>query len=156
MQINLKLRSVTAYCSPCKAILADNEDLTIKILDRGQLTQRVVLLCNGTAYAADENKTVTLPRSALTNINVLELTEREADTDKVLKRFTVENLYVLSCDKEYAGNRLLVEREFYRQTFAALLDQVHGLTARQEELERKVADLENGKFTMLKFGGNKQ
>lgn len=155
MQINLKLRAVTAYCSPCKAILADNEDITINIMDRGQLQQRVVLLCNGKTYVA-ENKTVTIPRAALTNVNVLELTERDAETDKILRRFAVENLYVMPCSAGNDGNRLLAEREFYKQTFAALLSQVNDLTARQEQLETKVAELENGKFTMLKFGGNKQ
>lgn len=156
MLINLKLRSVTAYCSPNKVIIADNEDVTIKILDKGQLKQRVVLLCNGKSYVANEVKEVVIPRSELEDINVLELTERENGTDKVLKRFSVENLYVLPCGKEYYGNRLLVEREFYKQTFTALLQQVKAMSERQAVLEKKVADLENGKFTMLKFGGNKQ
>lgn len=156
MKINLKLRAVTAYCSPNKAILADNEDLTIKILDKGQLTQRVVLLCNGKSFVANGNKEVVVPRSEICNINILELTEREADTDKVLKRFAVENLYVMSCAKEYEGNRMLIEREFYQQTLTTLLEQVNELSERQTILEKKVADLENGKFTMLKFGGNEQ
>lgn len=156
MQINLKLRAVTAYCSPTKAILADNEDLTIKIVDKGQLKQRVVLLCNGKSFVADGNKEIVIPRAELGDINVFELTERETETDKVLKRFTVENLYVLPCDKEYAGSRLLVEREFYQQTFKALLEQVDELSKQQVMLKKKVAELENGKFTMLKFGGNKQ
>lgn len=156
MQINLKLRSVTAYCSPSKAILADNEDLIIKIIDKGQLRQRVVLLCNGKSYVADKNKTVTVPRSELGNVNVLELTEREEETDKILKRFVAESLYILPCAKEYEGNRLLAEREFYQQTFTELLSEVKGLRERQSTLEQKVAELENGKFTMLKFGGNQQ
>lgn len=155
MQINLKLRSVTAYCSPSKALLADNEDLTIKILDKGQLQQRVVLLCNGKSYVADK-KAVVIPRSELRNINVLELTERDAETDKVLKRFTVENLYVIPCNKDYEGNRLLAEREFYQETFAEMQKQLETLTVGYEQLKSKVADLENGKFTMLKFGGSKQ
>lgn len=155
MQINLKLRAVTAYCSPSKATLADNEDITIKILDKGQLQQRVVLLCNGKSYVAD-NRSVVIPRSELRGINVLELTERDAETDKVLKRFTVENLYVIPCSKEYEGNRLVAEREFYQQTFAELLTEVKTLSARQAVLEEKVAELENGKFTMLKFGGKQQ
>lgn len=156
MKINLKLRAVTAYCSPNKAIISDNEDLTIKILDKGQLTQRVVLLCNGKSFVANDNKELVILRSELCNINIMELTEREADTDKVLKRFAVENLYVIPCAKEYEGNRLLVEREFYQQTLTALLEQVNELSERQAILEKKVADLENGKFTMLKFGGSKQ
>lgn len=154
MRINLKLRAVTAYCSPCKAILADNEDLTINILDKGQLKQRVVLLCNGKTYVADKHKEIIVPRSELVNVNVLELTERNEETDKIIKRYVVENLYVLPCAKGNDGNRLLAEREFYQQTFAELLTQVNSLTARQAELENRVAELENGKFTMLKFGGN--
>ncbi len=155
MQINLKLRAVTAYCSPCKAILADNEDITINVLDRGQLKERVVLLCNGKTYVADENKTITLPRGELSGVNVLELTEREADTDKVLKRFVVENLYVIPRAGDN-GNRLLAERKFYEETFETLLNQVNTLSARQAELEKRQADLENGKYTMFKFRGKEQ
>ena len=156
MQINLKLRAVTAYCSPSKAILADNEDVTITIIDRGQLKQRVVLLCNGKTYVADGFKTIVLPRSELCNVNALELTEREAETDKILKRFIVENLYIIPCAAGDNGSRLLAERKFYQETFATLLEQVNELKAKQMHLEEKVAELENGKFTMLKFGGNKQ
>lgn len=156
MQINLKLRAVTAYCSPSKAILADNEDITIKIIDKGQLKQRVVLLCNGKTYVADSTKTIVLPRHELGTVNVLELTERDKDTDKVLKRIAAENLYILPCAAGDAGNRLLAEREFYQETFTTLLAQINELRDRQACLEAKVADLENGKFTMLKFGGNKQ
>lgn len=154
MKIDLKLRALTAYCSPSKAILADNEEITITILDRGQLKNRVVLLCNGKSYVAD-GKTVAIPRSELTAINVLELTERD-EADKVLKRFAVENLYVLPCGAEYEGNRLLAEREFYKNVFTPLLSQVAKLTDRQAELEKRVADLENGKFTMFKFGGEQK
>lgn len=156
MQINLKLRAVTAYCSPSKAILADNEDITIKVLDRGQLKERVVLLCNGKTYVADENKIITLPRKELGGVNVLELTEREADTDKVIKRFVAENLYVMPSAVGDNGNRLLAERKFYEETFAALLNQVNALSARQAYLEKRQADLENGKYTMFKFGGMEQ
>lgn len=155
MRINLKLRAVTAYCSPCKAVLADNEDLVISVLDKGQLKQRVVLLCNGKTYVADKHKQISIPRTELSNVNVLELTERNEETDKILKRFAVENVYVLPCVKDGDGSRLLAEREFYQQTFSALLTQVNELTERQTKLEKKVAELENGKFTMLKFGGNK-
>lgn len=155
MRINLKLRAVTAYCSPSKAVLADNEDLIISVLDKGQLKQRVVLLCNGKTYAADKHKQISIPRAELENVNVLELTERSEETDKILKRFAVENVYVLPCVKGSDGSRLLAEREFYQQTFSALLTQVNELTERQTKLEKKVAELENGKFTMLKFGGNK-
>lgn len=156
MQINLKLRAVTAYCSPCKAILADNEDITINVLDRGQLKERVVLLCNGKTYVADENKIITLPRGELGGVNVLELTEREADTDKVIKRFVVENLYVIPRAAGDNGSRLLAERKFYEETFAELLNQVNALSTRQAELEKRQADLENGKYTMFKFRGKEQ
>lgn len=153
MKINLKLRAVSAYFSPDKVILADNEDLEIRLLDRGQLAQRVVLLCNGKTYVAVD-KTVTIPRDELQNINTFELTERDAETDKITRRITVENLYVMPCSTGESGNRLLAEREFYQKTFAELLAQVIDLSERQSELEKKVAELENGKFTMLKFGGN--
>ena len=156
MQIYLKLRAVTAYCSPSKAILADNEDIIINVLDRGRLKQRAVLLCNGKTYVADENKIITLPRSELGNVNALELTEREADTDKVLKRFVMENLYVMPRTAGDNGKRLLAERKFYEETFAALLNQVNALSARQAVLEKRQADLENGKYTMFKFGGTEQ
>lgn len=153
MRINLKLRAVSAYFSPAKITLADNEDLEIKLLDKGQLRQRVVLLCNGTSYVGTD-KMFTIPRGELSNVNTLELTEREEETDKILKRITVENLYVMPCAIGGAENRLLAEREFYQQTFKELLAQISTLLDRQHKLENKVAELENGKFTMLKFGGN--
>lgn len=150
MRINLKLRAVTGYCSPGKAILADNEDLQIKILDKGQLQKRVVLLFNGKTYAADSNKEVTVPRVELQAVNVLQLSERD-DEDRVLNSFVVENLYVIPRAKDCS--RLIAEREFYQTTFAELLGKVCVLEKSLEDANKRLADLENGKFTMLKFGG---
>lgn len=155
MEIKLKLRAVTAYFSPAKVILADNEDVTIKILDKGQLGQRVVLCCNGKTYVAT-GKSVVIPRADLGEVNTMELTERDVDTDKVITRIGVENLYVLPCAAGDEGNRLVAEREFYKHMFVKLLEQVDEQGKRQKKLEKRVADLENGKFTMLKFGGDKQ
>ncbi len=156
MKINLELRELTAYCLPCKVVLADNENVEVHILDKGQLRNRVVLSCNGKTFLANEDKTVWLPREDLKSINVLELTERSASTDVVLRRFTVENLYVMPCSDGSSNSTLLSERKFYQETFQELLQQVNLLGERQVDLEKRVADLENGKFTMLKFGGEEK
>lgn len=150
MKINLKLRALTAYFSPCKVALADNEDVTIEISDKGQLTERVVLLCNGKTYLC-ENKTVTLPRADLQNINVFELQEREHGKDEVLRRVTVENLYVMPCSNDYEQNRLVAERTFYADVFTNLLDTVRKLQRDKEETDKKLDELINGKFTVVKF-----
>ena len=156
MQIKLKLRTLSAYFSPNKVLLADNEDLKIELMDKGQLTQKVVLFCNGKTYVADSDKTFTLPRNELGNANFFELSERKADTDEVINRFVVENLYVVPCAVGDAGNRLIAERTFYQETMEELLEQVKLQSEQLAKLEKRCADLENGKFTMLKFGGNKQ
>lgn len=150
MKAILKLRAVSAYFSPNKVIVADDENLEIEILDKGQLGQRVVLLCNGKTYLADKKK-ISVPRSELQNVNVFELTERD-EADNILRKVTVENLYVLPC-KSGDGERLVAERKFYEETFTALLRETRELKSKQHELEKRVAELENGKFTMLKFGG---
>lgn len=150
MKIKLKLRALTAYFSPNKVILADNEDLEIDILDKGQLSHRVVLLCNGKTYLAD-GKTVVIPRSELKAVNVLELSERD-EADRVLRVVQAENLYVLPCGKD--TSRLVAEREFYSKVLSELLREVFALKERTAAYEKRLAELENGKFTMLKFGGN--
>ncbi len=155
MKINLKLRSLTAYCSPCKIILADNEEAEINIIDRGQLKGKAVLLFNGKSYIADKEKIVTIPRKEIQSVNVLELTEQD-ETGKVTRRFVTDNLYAMEYWTEYGGNRLLTERAFYQKTLAELLKEVQALADKQTKLEKRQADLENGKYTMFKFGGTEQ
>ena len=154
MTIKLKMRYISAYFSPNKVILADNEDLTIEILNKGRFSQRTVLLCNGKTYLC-ENKSVTIPRGDLGDINVFELQEREHGTDRILARVTVENLLVIPCQAEYAGNRLLTERAFYQHVVTNLLEHAKQLEEKQQVLEKKIETLEKGKYTILKFGGNK-
>ncbi len=153
MNINLKVRYLSAYFSPCKLILADNEDITITMLDKGRFAGRVVLLCNGKAYVCT-NKTVTISRCELANVNVFELQERDDATDKILQVVTVENLLVVPCEKEYQDNRLLTERTFYAEVITELLHRVTALQDQLKETQKRVLDLENGKYTLLKFGGN--
>lgn len=154
MKTKLKLRYLSAYFSPNKIVLADNEDLTIEILDKGRFSQRTVLLLNGKTYLC-ENKAVTIPRADLGNINVFELQEREHSTDRVLERVTVENLLAIPCQAEYENNRLITERAFYAQVVDELLEDVKRLHERLDRVDTQVGALENGKFTILKFGGNK-
>lgn len=153
MRINLKLRAVTGYCSPSKAVIADNEDLVIHVQDKGQLQNRVVLLCNGKSYVADKNKDITIPRAELQAINVLELSERNEE-DKMRRTFAVENLFAIECKKEYGESRLLAERAFYREVLTTLLNRTEKTEKALEDANKRLAALENGKFTMFKFGGN--
>lgn len=155
MTIKLKLRYLSAFFSPNKIILADNEDITIQIVDKGRFSQRTVLLCNGKAYLC-EKKAVTIPRGELGDINVFELQEREHGTDRVLERVAVENLLVIPCQTEYEGNRLVTERAFYAQVITELLKEVKRLVEHQNTLDKRIEELENGKFTILKFGGNEK
>lgn len=151
MEIKLKLREVTAYCSPCKATLADDEDLSIKVMDRGQLSKKVVLCFNGKTYLA-KDKTISIPRTAIGAVNVLELTERD-DSDNILRCFKTENLYVVA--HSASENRLWAERQFYQEYLQKIYTQTKLLSDKVSTLEKRIADLENGKFTMLKFGGEK-
>lgn len=156
MTTKLKLREVSAYFSPGKVVLCDNEDLTVELLDRGKIRNKAVLLVNGAAFVFTEKK-LTIPRDSLTDVTVCELQER-SEEGQVLKRFAVENLYRLPCVKGYENNRLVTEREFYRAAIKAFTDEITALKLRVAELEQKcgltdekVGSLEKGKFTILKF-----
>lgn len=154
MKIKLKLRAVSAYFSPNKLILADNEDLEIKIQDKGLFKEKTVLSFNGKTFFAQEG-IVTISRKDLCDVNVFELTERD-ENDLIKKKVSVENLYVLPCKNDEECGRLIAEREFYQKTLTDLLCKVERLTEINAQQEKRLAALENGKFTMLKFGGKEK
>ena len=151
MKINLKLRSVSAYFSPQKITLADNEELTIHLVDRGRLTARAVLTVNGKTYLVDAaTKTAVVPRAELHAVNTVELTDR-SEADEITQRYNVENLYVLRANAD-DGGRLLAERRFYAETFAALYAETKRQAETIAELSDRIAALEQGKYTILKWG----
>lgn len=156
MKTKLKLREVSAYFSPCKVVIYDNEDLEVELVDRGRIKNKAVLTVNGAAFVF-EDKRLTVPRGVLADVNVCELHE-QTEEGKTVKRYTVETLYRLPHVAGYEDDRLLTERAFYQtaiKAFAielsALKDELKQLKEQMGLTDAKVGSLEKGKFTILKF-----
>lgn len=155
MKVTLKLRTLSAYFVEKSVTLADDETLEIQIADKGRLTGRVVLLCNGKSFFADENKVVHIDRQTLTTANVFELQARDTD-GKVLQRWVTESLYTAPMSTDYANDRLVTEREFYAELCTRQSAAIETLQEQVTDLTNRVAALENGKFKILNFGGNEE
>ena len=155
MKVTLKLRTLSAYFVEKSVTLADDETLEIQIADKGRLSGRVVLLCNGKSFFADENKVVHIDRQTLTTANVFELQVRDAD-GKVLQRWVTESLYTAPMSTDYANDRLVTEREFYAELCTRQSAAIETLQEQVTDLTNRVAALESGKFKILNFGGNEE
>lgn len=155
MKVTLKLRTLSAYFVEKSVTLADDETLEIQIADKGRLSGRVVLLCNGKSFFADENKVVHIDRQTLTTANVFELQVRDID-GKVLQRWVTESLYTAPMSTDYANDRLVTEREFYAELCTRQSAAIETLQEQVTDLINRVAALENGKFKILNFGGNEE
>lgn len=155
MKVTLKLRTLSAYFVEKSVTLADDETLEIQIADKGRLSGRVVLLCNGKSFFADENKVVHIDRQTLTTANVFELQVRDTD-GKVLQRWVTESLYTAPMSTDYANDRLVTEREFYAELCTRQSAAIETLQEQVTDLTNRVAALENGKFKILNFGGNEE
>lgn len=155
MKVTLKLRQLSAYFVEKSVTLADDETLEIQIADKGRLSGRVVLLCNGKSFFADENKVVHIDRQTLTTANVFELQARDTD-GKVLQRWVTESLYTAPMSTDYANDRLVTEREFYAELCTRQSAAIETLQEQVTDLTNRVAALESGKFKILNFGGNEE
>lgn len=155
MKVTLKLRTLSAYFVEKSVTLADDETLEIQIADKGRLSGRVVLLCNGKSFFADDNKVVHIDRQTLTTANVFELQARDTD-GKVLQRWVTESLYTAPMSTDYANDRLVTEREFYAELCTRQSAAIETLQEQVTDLTNRVAALENGKFKILNFGGNEE
>ena len=103
----------------------------------------------------DENKSVHIDRQSLDTVNVFELQLRDTD-GKILQRWVTEGLYVAPMSTDYENDRLITEREFYAELCANQSATIETLKEQVADLKNRVAALENGKFSILKFGGNEQ
>nr|DAG78427.1 MAG TPA: hypothetical protein [Caudoviricetes sp.] len=155
MKVTLKLRQLSAYFVEKSVTLADDETLEIQIADKGRLSGRVVLLCNGKSFFADDNKVVHIDRQTLTTVNVFELQARDTD-GKVLQRWVTESLYTAPMSTDYANDRLVTEREFYAELCTRQSAVIETLQEQVTDLTNRVAALESGKFKILNFGGNEE
>ena len=155
MKVTLKLRTLSAYFVEKSVTLADDETLEIQIADKGRLSGRVVLLCNGKSFFADENKVVHIDRQTLTTANVFELQVRDTD-GKVLQWWVTESLYTAPMSTDYANDRLITEREFYAELCTRQSAAIETLKEQVTDLTNRVAALESGKFKILNFGGNEE
>ena len=155
MKVTLKLRTLSAYFVEKSVTLADDETLEIQIVDKGRLSGRVVLLCNGKSFFADDNKVVHIDRQTLTTANVFELQVRDTD-GKVLQRWVTESLYTAPMSTDYANDRLVTEREFYAELCTRQSAAIETLQEQVTDLTNRVAALESGKFKILNFGGNEE
>lgn len=155
MKITLKIRPLSAYFVEKSVTLADDEVLQIQIADKGRISGRIIMLCNGKSYIADDNKIVHIDRASLDVVNVFELQVRD-ESGKVLNRWATEGLYVAPMSTDYENDRLITEREFYAELLTKYSEVNETLKEQVADLKNRVAALENGKFSILKFGGNEQ
>lgn len=155
MKITLKIRPLSAYFVEKSVTLADDEVLQIQIADKGRISGRIVMLCNGKSYIADDDKVVHIDRASLGVVNVFELQVRD-ESGKVLNRWATEGLYVAPMSTDYENDRLITEREFYAELLTKYSEVNETLKEQVADLKNRVAALENGKFSILKFGGNEQ
>lgn len=155
MKITLKIRPLSAYFVEKSVTLADDEVLQVQIADKGRISGRIVMLCNGKSYIADDNKVVHIDRASLDVVNVFELQVRD-ESGKVLNRWATEGLYVAPMSTDYENDRLITEREFYADLLTKYSEVNETLKEQVADLKNRVAALENGKFSILKFGGNEQ
>ena len=155
MKITLKIRPLSAYFVEKSVTLADDEVLQVQISDKGRISGRIVMLCNGKSYIADDNKVVHIDRASLDVVNVFELQVRD-ESGKVLNRWATEGLYVAPMSTDYENDRLITEREFYADLLTKYSEVNETLKEQVADLKNRVAALENGKFSILKFGGNEQ
>ena len=160
MKVQLKIRYNSAFFTPAKIVLADNEPLEIELIDRGRVAEpnKAVLLVGDTVNAFVNGK-CTIDNALVGDIFVTELQERTA-SDKIVSRWTCENLYRLPTVRGYEDNRLVTERTFYKEVIRQLTDELKRtadrlavVEQRLEVGEKDVKDLQNGKFTILKFKG---
>lgn len=160
MKAKLKIRYNSAFFTPAKIVLADNEPLEIELIDRGRVVEpnKAVLVVGDTVNAFINGK-CTLDNALVGDIVVAELQERTA-TDQIVHRWVCENLYRLPTVRGYEDNRLVTERTFYKEVIRQLTDELKRTAERVDELEKRldigekdVKDLQNGKFTILKFKG---
>lgn len=155
MKVTLKVRPLTAFFAEKSVTLADDEVLQVQISDKGRISGRIAMLCNGKSFIADDNKVVHIDRKSLDIVNVFELQVRDHD-GKVLNRWVTEGLYVAPLSTDYEHDRLTTEREFYAELCTRQSAAIDELTERVTALEKRCADLENGKFKILNFGGNEE
>lgn len=155
MKITLKIRPLSAYFVEKSVTLADDEVLQVQIADKGRISGRIVMLCNGKSYIADDDKVVHIDRASLDVVNVFELQVRD-ESGKVLNRWATEGLYVAPMSTDYENDRLITEREFYAELLTKYSEVNETLKEQVADLKNRVAALENGKFSILKFGGNEQ
>ena len=151
MKINLRLRAMSAYFEPAQFFIADNESVTIRLIDRGTIKEKAYLQVNGCVFAFDENKELQLHANELKEVNVCELQLLNIK-GVVTKRWVTENLFRPPIDRAVDGE--------YYETQSALLASIKALTQHVEELQQLQADntkaiteIQNGKYTMLKFKG---
>ena len=154
MKIELRLRAMSAYFEPAQFFIADNETTIIRLVDRGTIKDKAYLQVNGCVFVFDENKELQLNANELKEVNICELQLRDAK-GAVTKRWTTDSLFRPPVD-------CTVDGEYY-ETQSAILVTLKALTKYVEELQeqqadntKKITELQNGKFTILKFGGKEQ
>ncbi|MCH5157525.1 MAG: hypothetical protein J1G02_06610 [Clostridiales bacterium] len=152
-KIDLQLREMSAYFNPAQFFIADNETITIRLVDRGVIKEKAYLQLNGCVFAFGDNKELTLSANQLKEVNACELQLRD-DKGTVTKRWLTDNLFRPPIDRSVDGD--------YYETQSALLASVKALVEHVEELQKQQADntkaiteLQNGKFSIFKFGGTK-
>lgn len=161
MTLQLRLRTLSAYFTPAQFFIADNESITVRLVDRGTIKEKAYLQLNGCVFAFDDNNELQISADDLHEVNFCELQLRDKKGN-ITKRWTTENLFRPPIEREVDGE--------YYETQQALLTSIQTLTQYVEDMKntlddtlkvqqnnaQKIAELENGKFTMLRFGGNEE
>ena len=151
MKIDLRLREMSACFDPAQFFIADNETITVRLVDCGTIKDKAYLQLNGCVFAFDDKKELELKAINLKEVNVCELQLRD-DKGAITKRWLTDNLFRPPIDRSVDGD--------YYETQHALLVSIKTLTEHVCELQNQQADntkaiteLRDGKFSIFKFGG---
>lgn len=149
MEIKLCLQTLFAAWSPAKVYLADNDELKVQLIDYGRIKNQAYLLFNGKALKF-KNGELTLKSDDIERVNVVELQERDGD-GKVLWRCATDKLIRSETDREYAETKLEGEVDYWKGVADELARRLSDYELKYDKLAERILELENGKFTVLKF-----
>ena len=154
MKLDLRLREMSAYFDPAQFFIADNETLIIRLVDCGTIKDKAYLQLNGYVFAFGDKKELELKAVNLKEINTCELQLRDAK-GAVTKRWMTDNLFRPPIDRSVDGDYYETQHALLASV-KALIEHVETLQARLADNDKAIAELQNGKFTMFKFKGDKQ
>lgn len=150
--MQLTLLEMSATFDDKQFFVADNEKITVELLDGGRLKDKAYLQVNGVLFAFVDGK-AEIPADILGKFTACELQTRD-EKGQILRRYPTNGLYRLPIDLEplkgyETGEKLAESVELLTECVKMLTARVDGEAVRYQELADKV----NGKYTLVNIKG---